>query len=46
MIGPDYEFKVFDSDAHFVSLHKIDVFASDRLQVRKILANMVGVIYG
>ena len=32
-IGPDYEFKPFRSDAHFVTYYEIEIFASDRLQV-------------
>ena len=32
-IGPDYTFKVFRSDAHFVDLPKITVFTTDKLEV-------------
>lgn len=31
--GPDMNFKVFNSDAHYVEYDDIAVFASDRLQV-------------
>ncbi|KAK6165892.1 hypothetical protein SNE40_022710 [Patella caerulea] len=32
-IGPDYEFKVFRSDAHFVTLTDVSVFTLDKLEV-------------
>ena len=34
-IGPDYEFKVFQADAHFMSLRNVKAFTSDRLEVLK-----------
>ena len=33
-LGPDYEFKVFQADAHFVTLSNVRAFASDKLEVR------------
>lgn len=35
-IGPDFEFKVFQADAHFVSLD-VSVFTSDKLEVRLVV---------
>lgn len=33
-IGPDYEFKVFQADAHHLTLQNIKAFTSDRLEVK------------
>ncbi|KAK3082983.1 hypothetical protein FSP39_010818 [Pinctada imbricata] len=33
-IGPDFEFKVFQADAHFLELDRIRAFTSDRLEVQ------------
>lgn len=32
-LGPDYEFKKFKADAHFLNLHNIRVFTRDKLEV-------------
>ncbi|XP_061169850.1 uncharacterized protein LOC133179122 [Saccostrea echinata] len=32
--GPDYEFKVFQADAHHLTLERIKAFTSDRLEVQ------------
>ncbi|XP_062599612.1 uncharacterized protein LOC134261180 [Saccostrea cucullata] len=33
-LGPDYEFKVFQADAHHLTLKRIKAFTSDRLEVQ------------
>lgn len=38
-VGPDVEFKVFSSDAHFVTLKDIAIFTADKLEV-KMTANL------
>lgn len=30
--GPDYDFKIFKADAHFLDLHEIDIFTRDKLE--------------
>ena len=42
-IGIDYEFKLFDADAHFVSLDAIDIFTSDRLEVHYVWKNLISI---
>jgi hypothetical protein len=32
-IGPDAEFKVFNSDAHFITLRDAAIFTADKLEV-------------
>ena len=32
-VGPDYNFKIFPSDAHHLEFEDITVFANDRLEV-------------
>ncbi|XP_060073159.1 uncharacterized protein LOC132552974 [Ylistrum balloti] len=34
LLGPDYEFKIFQADAHFVTLNQVRAFTSDGLEVR------------
>ena len=33
LVGPDYEFKVFPADMHYVAVDRVAVFTSDRLEV-------------
>ena len=35
-VGPDAEFKIFSSVAHFVNLTNVAIFTSDRLEVSRI----------
>ena len=32
-IGPDFEFKIFPADAHFLTISNIKTFTSDKLEV-------------
>lgn len=32
-VGPDYEFKVFKADAHYLDMHDIAIFTRDKLEV-------------
>lgn len=32
-VGPDVEFKTFNSDAHFVTLSDVAIFTADKLEV-------------
>ncbi|XP_048777110.2 uncharacterized protein LOC125681186 [Ostrea edulis] len=34
LIGPDAEFKVFSSDAHFITLKDVAIFTADKLEVK------------
>ena len=33
VLGPDFEFKVFQADAHFETLKNVEIFTADKLKV-------------
>ena len=46
LVGPDFEFKVFPADMHYVSRSGVAVFTSDRLEVLKMFIFITDTLYG